>query len=179
MSDLEFTGPELEALIDAGIIGLIDVTNGILQADIKLFIAELQHEVTVLRLGGMGDPAIFANLMNDAQTGGPLFGKFENTVKRTMFGSIQKASIQGELITYQNNGIDVSELQWVAFSKKPCPDCDPRDGRRETFEQWVIVGLPGVGWSLCGHSCNCRLEPVKFDVPEGIGILTSKPVTAT
>ena len=179
MSELEFTGPELQALIDAGIIGLVQSTNSIIAADIELFIAELQHEVKVLRIGGMSDQAIFASLMNDAQTGGPVFGKFENSIKRTLFGSVQQASIKGELLTYQDAGLDVTELQWVTFSKKPCPDCDGRDGRVESPGRWQDVGLPGTGWSLCGHSCNCRFMAAELNVPTGIGILTPKPVTGT
>lgn len=179
MSDLEFTGPELQSLIDAGIIGVTATTNAIIQADIKLFIAELEHEVTVLRIGGMSDEAIFASLMDDAQNSGPVFRKFENDIKRTLFGSVQQASIKGELLTYQDAGLDVTELQWVTFSKKPCPDCDIRDGRTEVPLRWQDVGLPGTGWSLCGHSCNCRLMPVELNVPKGLGVLTSTPVAVT
>jgi len=169
------SGVELQALIDEGLAGLTLYTNQVLAADIELFAAEIKHQVTVLRLGGLSDQAIFDDLMADAATGGPIFGKFENTIKRTMFGSIQRASNMGELTAYRAAGLDVQELQWVAFSEKPCPDCDPRDGRIETPEFWSTIGLPGTGWSLCGHSCNCRLMPVELEVPEGIGILVSGP----
>jgi len=170
---------KLQSQIEAGIEGLNLYTSQVLAADIKLFTAELEHAVTVLRLGGMSDEAIFADLMNDAATNGPVFGAFQNRVKRTMFGSVQRASNMGELLTYKDAGLDVTELQWVAFSKKPCPDCDPRDGETQTPEFWQAIGLPGTGWSFCGHSCNCRLMPVGLGVPKGIGILESKPVQGT
>lgn len=173
------SGEELQALIDTGIAGLVTYTDQVLAADIELFAAELKHAVTVRRLGGMSEQAIFNDLLADAQTAGPVFGKFENTIKRTMYGSIQRASNMGELLTYKAAGLDTKLLQWVAFSKKPCPDCDPRDGRIETPEFWATIGLPGTGWSLCGHSCNCRLMSASLGVPEGIGILTSKPVASS
>jgi len=38
-----------------------------------------------------------------------------------------------------------------------CPDCADRSGVVMPWEEWVSVGLPGDGATICGDYCMCAL----------------------
>lgn len=42
-----------------------------------------------------------------------------------------------------------------------CSECMARDGRIDTFDNWVIRGLPGTGNTTCRQNCMCDLVPEK------------------
>lgn len=50
--------------------------------------------------------------------------------------------------------------QWIAINTKPCPDCQVRAGKVLPYAEWVKLGLPGSGRTVCGSFCMCKLYPV-------------------
>lgn len=50
---------------------------------------------------------------------------------------------------------------WRSSGVRTCTDCKERDGRVETLDTWINIGLPKTGFSVCSNRCRCRL--VKYD----------------
>ena len=59
---------------------------------------------------------------------------------------------------YQEQGIQ--NFVWITVNGRgACPDCQDRGGTKGTMEYFMGIGEPRSGWSICGHHCNCQLEP--------------------
>lgn len=61
-------------------------------------------------------------------------------------------------------------LIWITVQdKKVCDDCFPRHGETRTAAEWIDLGLPRTGWSVCTGYCRCILVPLsaasKFGMP--------------
>jgi hypothetical protein len=54
-----------------------------------------------------------------------------------------------------------SDLTWITVQdKKVCDDCGPRHGSTHSATEWIEMGLPRTGWSVCGGRCRCVLVTV-------------------
>lgn len=50
------------------------------------------------------------------------------------------------------------ELTWVSVQDKAiCRDCGKRHGETHTLQEWMSLGMPRTGWSVCGDNCRCLL----------------------
>ena len=52
----------------------------------------IQELVTTMKTAGMADTAIRQTLLNDLNTGGPLFGSFRNKLKNTVKNGVEASS---------------------------------------------------------------------------------------
>lgn len=148
--------------IDAGLDALIVYAETVVGAEATLFAQKLAKEVTILRAGGLSEEAIYSILLADAKTNGVIFGQYGAEIKKQARGVIQAGSVIGEHAVYHEEGVSTDELKWVVVQGgKVCPDCQSRAGRVESASYWAeVAGLPGTGWSICKHNCQCRLAPV-------------------
>jgi len=48
---------------------------------------------------------------------------------------------------------------WQSTSDNICPDCVDLHGTRHTMEEWIVIGLPGNGQTVCRSYCKCMLLP--------------------
>ena len=135
------------------------VVNHIDYAIIKT-IAELEVLVENMKLAGATSASIQRVIANDLAVGGRIFGTYANGVTgATNLGITSSAQI-AEVLTYINAGVE--KFKWVTVSNKACPQCAERAGRVETKETWQAVGYPRSGFSVCGTSCKCHLEPLGY-----------------
>jgi hypothetical protein len=125
-----------------------------LKAEMDSYAGKLKAAVVGMLGSGMSDNEIIETLKKDLYSGGPIFGGLKN-----QFGSI----IGGAINDYGQTGLseiaDDEELTWLTTSTKPCKDCLPRHGMTKTYKEWVAIGLPRSGWSVCGYNCLCVLIP--------------------
>ena len=115
----------------------------------------LKEIIDRLRLSGMSDKAILANLEVDLAEGGRIFGEFRRAVSATTQGTLGRISTDAYLEEF---GTDI-EFTWIAALVNTCPDCLPRHGEVKGFLEWEKEGLPRGGWSVCRDNCQCVLIP--------------------
>lgn len=67
-----------------------------------------------------------------------------------------------DLSYYKGAGYDKDTMCiWITSGANVCPDCILRGGMAAMrFEEWIEIGLPGEGATLCGSACNCVLQEV-------------------
>ena len=137
--------------------------------EVETFEVLLQKEIATMRLKKMSEEAIFQVLLNDAETGGRVFGQFASGIKTQMYGAVTDASRAGENQYYEEQGLDTTLEKWIVVSKNPCQDCLSREGRIETADYWEnVVGGPQSGFSVCKGNCQCRLAPVEVNAPDRV-----------
>ena len=108
---------------------------------------------------GMSEQRIMQLIAADLETN-PLFGKFAKNlvdkvvdpgVKRTMDRIAQEAWTDLDVV-----------LEWQAvLDDRTCPDCKERhyDYPPATYDEWIELGLPTWGATICGFNCRCKLVP--------------------
>jgi hypothetical protein len=84
----------------------------------------------------------------------------DKIVEQTHISAIQ-AGIE-EKINEESD--DDTLYEWIVDPIRPCPDCESRSGRIESWADWQLLGTPQSGFSVCGHYCRCSLRKVK-DIP--------------
>jgi len=121
----------------------------------------IQELVTTMKTAGMADTAIRQTLLNDLNTGGPLFGSFRNKLKNTVKNGVEASSNGSANGKFTKAG--VVQFQWVSVGDgKVCPDCEERHGTTGTMEYFETIGLPASGFSVCTTNCRCQLLPENY-----------------
>lgn len=121
----------------------------------------IQELVTTMKTSGMADTAIRQTLLNDLNTGGPLFGSFRNKLKNTVKNGVEASSNGSANGKFTKAG--VSQFQWISVGDgKVCPDCDERHRETGTMEYFETIGLPASGFSVCTTNCRCQLLPQTY-----------------
>lgn len=140
-----------------------DNVIGALMVNIKAKAAKtaitLQEYVQALRASGVADSVIRKNLDDDLTNGGRIFGEFFNGLGMDIKGRMGELTRGASGI---RSGFTESDmLTWVSVSMtdgdKACPDCEPRHGEVDTYQNWILRGLPKTGWSVCRTHCKCIL----------------------
>lgn len=145
---------------------LADSVLGALSINIKAKAAKtaitLQEYVEALRASGVADSVIRKNLDDDLTSGGRIFGEFFRGISLDVTGRIGEMTRGTANIKFGFKSED--KLAWVAVSMtegdKACPDCEPRHKEVDTYQNWVLRGLPKTGWSVCRTNCKCILLKV-------------------
>jgi len=165
--------PHINDDISRALANLEATQDSIAVLDAQLMTAQIAHDVAVLRLTGVDDAVILALIVDDLQPGGRLYIQANNLARSGVFKSFQDASHVGEHAVFREAGFGGEELKWVNVNGgNVCPDCESRQGQTAPVEEWQAVGMPGSGWSVCRHNCQCRLEPVSLDVPDRVVVET-------
>jgi hypothetical protein len=121
----------------------------------------LQEMITTMKASGMADSAIKQTLMNDLNSGGPLFGAFKNKIKNTVKNGVELSSNGSANGQFVKAGVE--RFQWVTVGgDKVCPDCAARHGLEGTNEYFDTIGREGSGFSVCQQNCRCKILPVGY-----------------
>ncbi len=85
-------------------------------------------------------------------------GAFE-VLKNIKSGLTSWIGVTTDKTFYTTQGIKNNTMMtWVIESGNPCPDCIDRNGQVKTFQEWVGLGLPREGATICGAYCKCELH---------------------
>jgi hypothetical protein len=137
---------------------LLDQAMGKMLYDADVFSSRVNKAVQTQAAAGMSANAIKAGLLNDMQTGGPVFGEIRNSVKGSLVEGINQSSRAGQFQALDPESDTL--FTWVTIAgHKVCLDCAPRGGQQKTLKEWEQEGLPGTGWSVCKGYCYCIIDP--------------------
>lgn len=118
---------------------------------------DLIAEIRRMRAMGISDEEIFSRIETSLLNGADMFQRFKGYVEREM-DTLLETSAQIE----SNDGMkEVGDLVWVLdpTAKEHCEDClRNSEMGAKTFEEWSLIGLPGMGNTECGHYCKCTLD---------------------
>tara|TARA_R100001594_G_scaffold14555_1_gene30982 strand:- start:2593 stop:3153 length:561 start_codon:yes stop_codon:yes gene_type:complete len=161
---LELFGEEFKEILDSLEQGLPEGMDDLVRAvmssitfDTIIFGSRLTQYVENLTAQGLSNEFIIAQVKNDMQTGGRIFGELKNSIAAAIQELTNQAGRLGQLEQYGNR---FENFMWITVAgHKVCPDCDQRGGMIDTFDNWVERGLPGAGWSVCRGFCYCVLDP--------------------
>tara|TARA_Y100001973_G_C5209214_1_gene344214 strand:- start:4964 stop:5449 length:486 start_codon:yes stop_codon:yes gene_type:complete len=134
------------------------VLDNMMLATATISAVEIQLFIDNLVALGATEQTISVLLMTDLAEGGRLFGAVSNRMKNTVRDGIGMAGNIGSYKHYESEGVE--EFVWITVNgRQACPDCQDREGRTGTMEYFMSIGEPRSGWSICGHHCQCQLEP--------------------
>jgi hypothetical protein len=133
---------------------------------IDVFVSRIEQQINVFRQAGISDQSIIESLGGDLQTNGRIFGEFGHSIKRGIISGIMQGSRLGQDKVYGNQ-----LMQWISVgTPRICSDCESRVGEIKNYEEWISLGLPATGWSLCREFCYCQLLPDSVDIENRIEI---------
>lgn len=120
----------------------------------------LEEYIQSLRARGISEDEIYGRLQEDLQNDGRIFGEFFRALGIDIPGRMSELSKEASNAAFGFGKKD--KVTWIAVSVitaggHACPDCAPRHQEVDTYQNWVIRGLPGTGWSVCRTNCKCRL----------------------
>ena len=133
---------------------------------IDIFVSRIEQQINILRQAGLGDTGIVESLRTDLFNNGRIFGEFGHSIKRGIVSGIMQGSRIGQDKVYGNQ-----LMQWISVgTPKICEDCEKRVGEVRSFQEWLDLGLPATGWSICREFCYCQLIPENIDMEQRIEI---------
>jgi len=133
---------------------------------IDIFVSRVEQQINILRQAGLGDTGIIESLRTDVLNNGRIFGEFGHSIKRGIVSGIMQGSRIGQDKVYGNQ-----LMQWISVgTPNICDDCEKRVGEVRGFQEWLDLGLPATGWSICREFCYCQLIPENIDMEERIQI---------
>lgn len=115
---------------------------------------EIQNQAALQQNMGRSRDKIVAELRNETAGLGSKLSGFQRSLVATTDSFVSSAG--GVVIL---TGVREA-LTWVTvLDKKVCSDCDKRHGEARTAQEWIDLGLPRSGWSVCTGFCRCILIP--------------------
>lgn len=130
-------------------------------------IGEILFIIEQGRINGQTSEGIKENLRRQLLPGGRLSSMVEASLKRSHSTFVYQSSGFGQESIRKQAINPKTKLKWVINSFNTCPDCLVRNGRIETYEMWLKLGMPKSGFSVCGNNCKCDLIPVG-NYPDGL-----------
>ena len=133
---------------------------------IDIFVSRIEQQINILRQAGLGDSGVIESLRTDLLSNGRIFGEFSHSIKRGVVSGIMQGARIGQDKVYGNQ-----LMQWVSVGTPSiCSDCASRVGEVRTFQEWLDLGLPATGWSICREFCYCQIIPEDIDIESLIEI---------
>lgn len=128
----------------------------LLDTNVSVTSLKLKEFIDLSVLQGVSRTELKKTLITDLKEGGRLFGEFRNSIKATTTGSINRFRDAGEF-----SEIEVDqEFRWAAVMVNTCPDCVRRHNMMPMeWDEWVAIGLPRTGQTVCKQHCKCMLIP--------------------
>lgn len=130
---------------------------GILKADINLFLKNS-------RLAGLSKKEALSELVSFGRNQEGIVNTFNKRLKSITAAAVRRERTSGEISELRKFAQPKEKWQWIAINKPPklCPDCTARAGKIFTYNEWVKLGLPGTGRTICGPFCYCKLIPIRI-----------------
>jgi hypothetical protein len=154
-------------LLEANEEGTIEVDEDRVRSAILMLLDHYKTTVTTLAAAAFGEIANQARLQEN-------MGRSTDAILQELENS--KSGIGARLKGFENSLIHVTDsfvssaggvvvltsasepLTWVTvLDKKVCADCDKRHGVTKTAAEWIELGVPRSGWSVCTGHCRCLL----------------------
>ena len=151
-----------EERVRSGVLLLLDHYKSTVITLSTAAFSEIKNQAALQQNMGRSTDKIVAEL-EDATAGlGARLSGFQRSLVATTDSFVSSA---GGVVVLTG----VSEaLTWITvLDKKVCGDCDKRHGMCQTAQEWIDLGLPRSGWSVCTGYCRCILVPNSTFVSKG------------
>ena len=148
LESLDDLTPELEEMLLSTLDDMV--------FEVEVFGNQIEKQVTKLTKSGMIMSEIEATLNQDMILGGRIFGQLRNSIKDSIVDGVNQSSRFGQ---YSGYDLNLGTFVWVTVSNRVCVDCQEREGYTGTFDDFVRIGLPGAGRTVCKEYCYCVLDP--------------------
>lgn len=157
----ELRGIEEDFLLRSG--AAIDKLTNDAWIQIRQWLREGKSEEEILRLLAM-DIDARGPVLRDAFAG---LDKSVASVTQAVLNplQVQRQAVRRNM-TYEQ--AQAEDYTWIAAMVDTCPDCAARHSQTATRAEWISLGLPATGWSVCGPYCQCLLEPTRDLREDGI-----------
>ncbi len=148
MADEDFLQAKLDMETEALMISL--------EANAAVTAVRVEEFIDLSLMQGISPAEIREQLLTDLHQGGRLFGEFRNSVKATGRGSINRMRDAGQLAEHEIE----QAFRWAAVMVNTCEDCLRRHNLPAMeWDEWVAIGLPRTGRTICKQNCKCMLIP--------------------
>ena len=129
--------------------------------EVDIFTSTLESTISRLNFEGLSETEIKSRLRNDLTNKVGAFAILHNSITDLNRYGIREASRIGMMGVYNEVLGGNIQYRWVvARGVKHCQDCEERQGKSATLEEWTRLGLPATGWSRCNFRCYCILDPL-------------------
>jgi hypothetical protein len=136
-------------------------------------VSEILFIIEQGRQNGQSSEGILQNIRNQIKPGGRLYSQVEGAIKRSHSAFVYQSSGYGQESVRQKTVTPDTKMKWVINSFNTCPDCLVRNGLVKTYREWLALGMPKSGFSVCGNNCKCDLIPIG-NYPDGLEELALK-----
>lgn len=138
---------------------------------IRLYKLQLERQSNILRseieefflnsrISGRGKAETLKELIKAAGDNQGIVEGFKKRVKRISVDASRREAQEQATSEYLKLAKPSEEWQWITISSTPCPDCQARAGKTLPYRDWIRLGLPGAGRTICLWACKCQLVPV-------------------
>lgn len=124
-------------------------------------LSDMINQIRAMRIMGISDEEIFNRLELSLNNGMDLFSTFKGKLE----------GITDDLVNVtanlESNAIYEGKDEMLDWELDPtvaehCATClENADKVSRTFDEWQMIGLPGMGNTDCGLYCKCQLVPAK------------------
>ena len=129
-----------------------------LQTSVGITALRIEEYIAVRLAEGASKTIVREELFTDFNEGGRIFGEFRKSIRATARGNLRTVADIGK---YSELGVDRA-YRWITVrDRNVCPDCEPRHGKEEVWEEWEPRGMPRSVWSVCKYNCRCDIVPVE------------------
>jgi hypothetical protein len=125
---------------------------GVLQSDMETFLLNAAAS-------GRTKQQALEELMRASLNGDGIIQKFQKNASKVAKEASLREAQASAIAQYREVTPPDALWTWVAVSVHPCPDCEARAGNEMTYSEWVDMGLPGSGRTICMNACRCQLVP--------------------
>jgi len=130
---------------------------------IELFKMQIRKETTFLksqidefflnaRISGRSRKVVLKELITAAGDNKGLSVGFAKKMKRVSVDAVRREAQQRAMMEFRKLAKPGELYKWLAINSKPCPDCSMRAGVIMTWAEWIEMGTPGAGRTVCGFS---------------------------
>lgn len=135
---------------------ILNISAGELDRAYRALETDIGVEIERMRVLGISDDEIYSRLEASLTNNLGSFGKFKGAIEKEF------DIILGETAQVESNQVfegTKEELKWELdpTAQEHCPDCLDNSEEVKTFDEWSMIGLPGMGNTQCGTYCRCTL----------------------
>lgn len=131
-----------------------------LKKEVRITRNEIEEFFQNARASGRTKKETLAELVKIGKNDGGILKGFKKRARRVAEDAARREAQERATAEYRKMAKPGEFWEWIAISAQPCPDCVARAGRKLKYLQWVKIGLPGHGRTVCRQSCKCQLVPV-------------------
>jgi hypothetical protein len=137
---------------------ILQAIQGRLNSELQIYLIRIRQRSSEMLGAGIAPEEIRNTLIDDIKNKSGEFGQLTGALGTAVDKSINQTAIGAS--DEPIKGIsDKFKWTWEPGAEH-CDTCSERNGQVKTYDEWVSLGLPGAGTTVCTIYCKCALLPV-------------------